>query len=175
MASVQQTAAKRQKTSAPDFSCTNFGQHANFINGLEVPAISGETSVTTAAANNTQIGTVAKSAPEDVDAAIAAAAVSQKGWWARPVGDRERILLQCADAIEKNAADLARVLMWDSASVKGKAMMETMYSASLFRTAAGEARRLYGALLLPQLLPSAALSVTVRCCSPNCCPQLLCL
>ena len=162
MASVQQTAAKRQKTSAPDFSCTNFGQHANFINGLEVPAISGETSVTTAAANNMQIGTVAKSSPEDVDAAIAAAAVSQKGWWARPVGDRERILLQCADAIEKNAADLARVLMWDSASVKGKAMMETMYSASLFRTAAGEARRLYGALLLPQLLPSAALPVTLR-------------
>jgi aldehyde dehydrogenase (NAD+) len=127
-----------------DFSCTNFGKHSNFIGGKEVPAISGATYVTKSPANDVELGTAAKSGPADVDAAIVAAKSAQKEWWARPVSEREEILLKCASAIEANTAALARVLMWDSGSIKGKAMMEVTYSASLFRTAAGEARRLYG-------------------------------
>jgi len=130
--------------SSADFGCINFGAHFNFIDGKEVPAISGATNVTKSPANGQELGTVAKSAAADVDVAVAVAKKTQPSWWERPVLDRVRILIQCADEIEKNAAVLARVLMWDSGSIKGKAMMEVMYSASLFRTAAGEAQRLYG-------------------------------
>jgi len=129
---------------APDLSFADFGFHGNFINGKEVPAADGATMTTTSPATGGVCGSAAASQPVDVDAAVGAATAAQPGWWARPAMEREAVLLRCADALERNVGALARVLMWDSGSVKGKAMMEVMYSASLFRTAAGEARRMYG-------------------------------
>ena len=126
------------------FSFTEFGAHGNFINGVEGASVSGGTCISTCTANGKQLGTFANSGPADVDAAVSAAKAAQVAWARRPVGERSLMLLRCADAIEASAPGLARVLMWDSSSMKGKAFAEVMKSAALFRTAAGEAKRLYG-------------------------------
>jgi aldehyde dehydrogenase (NAD+) len=83
------------------------------------------------------------------DAATAAQAVvaAQEGfrcWSALPPAARERALLAAADRIEAEAERLMDMVIDESGSTITKARAEVAYSASLMRTAAGEARRLYG-------------------------------
>lgn len=76
--------------------------------------------------------------------AVAAAQAGFRAWSALPPAARERALLAAADRIEAEAERLVDILIDESGSTVTKARAEAAYSASLMRTAAGEARRLYG-------------------------------
>lgn len=90
------------------------------------------------------IGEVARGTAEDVDRAVHAARAAQPAWWGMAPAQRERTLLRVADEIERRKPELLDMVMDESGSTITKAHYEVDYSASLFRVAAGEARRLYG-------------------------------
>ncbi len=99
-------------------------------------------------ATSTVMGHAAKGKEADVDAAVEAARQAQPRWWNLPPGDRERILLRCADHIERHGSQLIDTLLQESGSTIGKATFEVNYTPALLRAAAGEARRLYGETFL---------------------------
>ncbi len=76
--------------------------------------------------------------------AVAAAQEGLRGWATLAPAARERVLLAAADLLEAEAERLVDVLIDESGATITKARAEVAYSASLLRTAAGEARRLYG-------------------------------
>ncbi|MBL8046801.1 MAG: aldehyde dehydrogenase family protein, partial [Anaerolineales bacterium] len=115
-----------------------------FINNQEVPATSGETFASYAPATGAVVGYAARARTDDVEQAVHAARHAFSGWAGLPPAERERIMLKCADAIESKREHLMNVLIDESGSTLVKARYEAMYTANLFRAAAGEARRLYG-------------------------------
>jgi aldehyde dehydrogenase (NAD+) len=118
--------------------------HGLFIDGAEQAAQSGETFAVYAPASGEQIGSAARGADTDVDLAVASAVRAAAGWAGLPAGERERILIACAAAIETHAGELLDLVIDESGSTIRKARYEVQYSAALLRAAAGEARRLYG-------------------------------
>ncbi len=115
------------------------------IDGNEVAAIDGETFDVLAPATEEVIGTAQRAKPADVDAAVAAARRGAERWQAMNPAAREGVLLRAADIIAaEGEARFLDTLMDESGSTINKARGEIAYSVDLLRTAAGEARRLYG-------------------------------
>ncbi len=81
---------------------------------------------------------------DDATQAATAARAGFEKWSALPPAERERAMLKAADLLEANVDKLADIIIDESGSVITKARGEVLYSASLMRAAAGEARRLYG-------------------------------
>lgn len=105
----------------------------------------GDTFEVRAPVDDRSLGECDHADASDVDRAVAAARAAQPGWWAAPAGARERLLLQLADALERDgAARFVDVIIDESGSTIRKARAEVAYSVELLRAAAGEARRLYG-------------------------------
>lgn len=117
--------------------------HGHFIHGQEVPAARGETFPSYAPMSGEVLGYAARGTQEDAEAAARSAVQGFAHWSALPPAQRERILLRCADAVETHAEALLNLLMDESGSTITKARYEVEYTASVFRAAAGEARRLY--------------------------------
>ncbi len=122
-------------------SKANYG---NFINGVECAAVSGAVFPVYAPADGALLGQAARSDGRDVDAAVKAARAAWPAWANLAAGERERVLLRAADALEANRERLLELLIDESGSALTKARYEVNYSPSLLRAAAGEARRLYG-------------------------------
>jgi gamma-glutamyl-gamma-aminobutyraldehyde dehydrogenase len=80
-----------------------------FIDGVIVPALSGETFDSVNPATGRVIAAVAACGQEDVDAAVASArAAFERGEWSRAApGDRKRIMLRFADLLEEHLDELA--------------------------------------------------------------------
>ena len=114
----------------------------HFIGGVETRA--RETFEVLDPSTRTGIGTAAVGSESDVDAAVESATTAQRAWINLPPGDRERILLRCADHLEAEGAAMTETLLRESGSTITKAQFEVRYSPALLRAAAGEARRLYG-------------------------------
>lgn len=115
-----------------------------FIGGREVAAHSGETFPSIAPEHGVVLGDAARARGEDVDAAVTAAREAFARWAGLSPGDRERVLLRCADAVEAAESRLLDWVIDESGSTITKARYEVRYSANLLRAAAGESRRLYG-------------------------------
>jgi len=115
-----------------------------WIGGKEEDAKSGLRFDVMAPADGACIGTAARAGAEDVDLAVRAARAGFEAWSGMPVGEREAILLRAADLVEKRAEPLTELLIDESGSACMKAKYEVMKGVELLRTAAGEARRLYG-------------------------------
>ena len=114
----------------------------NFINGKLI-----ETTETFAVLNpftGEKIADVARSNAEDAKLAVESAHQAFPNWANLAAWEREKILLVCADAFEKNAETLTNLLIDESGSCITKARYETGYTPRLLRAAAGEATRLYG-------------------------------
>jgi aldehyde dehydrogenase (NAD+) len=118
--------------------------YGHFIHGGEVSAVSGETFPSYALMTGEILGHAARGSAADVDAAVKSARAGFKTWASLPPAERERVLLRAADLLETRANSLTDILIDESGSVITKARAEVLYSASLLRAAAGEARRLYG-------------------------------
>lgn len=114
------------------------------IGGQECPAEAGESFEVYAPADGALVGIAARARDVDVRKAVEAAQSAQAAWAGMPPAQREKLMLNIADLIEAQAATLMQVLIDESGSALRKAEYEATYSASLFRAAAGEVRRLYG-------------------------------
>jgi aldehyde dehydrogenase (NAD+) len=97
-----------------------------------------------APAGGQKIGSAARASASDVEQAVQAARRGFVAWSALAVGQREEILLRAADRVQANAAELTELLIDESGSTLTKAKYEVLKGVELLRTAAGEARRLYG-------------------------------
>jgi len=122
-------------------------KRGHFINGVE-NAREGASFDVLDPTTGTVMGHAAQGTEADVDHAVEAARQAQPRWWNLPPGDRERILLRCADHLEQNGDQLIETLLAESGSTLGKSTFEVNYTPALLRAAAGEARRLYGETFL---------------------------
>jgi acyl-CoA reductase-like NAD-dependent aldehyde dehydrogenase len=114
----------------------------NFIDGKLIEA--AETFAVLNPFTGETLGSVACSKVQDVEIAVESSHQSFTNWANLAAWEREKILLKCADALEKNAEKLTDILIDESGSCITKARYETGYTPRLFRAAAGEATRLYG-------------------------------
>lgn len=106
------------------------------------------------------VGHVPMCDPAVMTRAIDAAAAASVSWGESLARDRELILIRMADAVERHGADLADLLIDEAGSTLLKARYEVASTAALLRSAAGEARRIFG-----EVMPSDArgcLSFTLR-------------
>jgi acyl-CoA reductase-like NAD-dependent aldehyde dehydrogenase len=127
---------------------TNFSHHlhhaGHFIDGQERPSANESIFEVLNPGSEAQLGTAARGDAADAETAVQAARRAFPGWANRPPAERERIMLQAADAVAANADRFIDLLIDESGSTIGKARHEVVYGADLLRAAAGEARRLYG-------------------------------
>lgn len=115
------------------------------INGAEVPAVSGLTFEVLSPSTREAIGTAARAGTDDVDSAVKSARAGFAAWQSLSPAEREAVLLRAADALDGETSErLVELLIEESGSTISKAGFEVAYTRDLLRTAAGEARRLYG-------------------------------
>ncbi|GLP96375.1 aldehyde dehydrogenase family protein [Paraferrimonas sedimenticola] len=115
------------------------------IDGQWQDAVSGATFEVLSPATEEVFAKVARADKADVDKAVAAAREGFKTWSSLAPKLREQALLKAAEIIEaEGEARLLDILIDESGSTITKAKFEIAYTVDLFRTAAGEARRLYG-------------------------------
>jgi aldehyde dehydrogenase (NAD+) len=115
-----------------------------WIDGRECLAADGATFEVFNPQTGAAMGVVPRASKADADAAVESARRAAVGWAKLVPAERERIMLRIADTIEAHEAELLALVIDESGSTLQKARYEVLYSASLFRAAAGEARRLYG-------------------------------
>ena len=115
-----------------------------WIDGAEVPSASGSTFDVLSPSTREVVGTAARADAADVDAAVASARSGFARWQELPPAGREAVLLGAADRLDDHAAEFVDLLIDESGSTISKAGFEIAYTRDLLRTAAGEARRLYG-------------------------------
>jgi 1-pyrroline dehydrogenase len=118
--------------------------YQQFIGGSFVDAASGETLEVINPANDRAIAAVPKSADEDVDRAVNAAATAFETWKATTPQDRSLMLLKVADLLEARADELGRLESANAGKPVGAAIDEMAVCAVLFRFFAGAARVMDG-------------------------------
>lgn len=115
------------------------------INGQSCQASSGGYFAVSAPADGKVIGQAAMATAVDVDKAVTLACEGFTQWSALAPSRREACLLKAADLVEQQGMErLLDLLIDESGSTITKARNEIRYTVDLLRTAAGEARRLYG-------------------------------
>src|SRR6478735_219807 len=122
----------------------------NVIGGEERGASGGGTFEKLAPATGEVLSLVARSAAEDVAAAVAAAEAAQPAWAARPVEERGRIVRRVAQLLERDRERVAAVVSAETGKSPKDARGETDGAIELGYFIAGEGRRFYG-----KTMPSA--------------------
>ena len=79
----------------------------NHIDGVSVPAVSGQTFETISPTDLSEIAKVARGESTDIDQAVAAAKAAFPGWSRTPGAERRKILIKVAEAIEARAEEIA--------------------------------------------------------------------
>ncbi|MFI1294221.1 aldehyde dehydrogenase family protein [Streptomyces sp. NPDC020792] len=90
------------------------------------------------------IATVPAATPEDVDAAVARAAVAQTRWAALAPADRARLLRRFAATVDEHLEELAQLEVREAGHVIGNARWEAGNARDLLDFAAGGVERLSG-------------------------------
>jgi aldehyde dehydrogenase (NAD+) len=120
-------------------------EHGLIIAGGRRSASSGETFEVLCPETEQPLARVARAGAADVDLAVAAARSGFSQWSSLAPKEREAALLRAADLVaEEGEARFLDTLIDESGSAITKARFEINYTVDLLRTAAGEARRLYG-------------------------------
>ncbi|GAA5525448.1 glutarate-semialdehyde dehydrogenase [Microbulbifer aestuariivivens] len=110
-----------------------------------MPAANGGTFEVTAPATGAVLAQVPRAGAGDVDCAVRAAVRGFEAWYRLRPAEREAALLRAASLAEaEGQARFLDTLIDESGSTITKARGEIAYTVDLLRTAAGEARRLYG-------------------------------
>ncbi|MDB6179238.1 aldehyde dehydrogenase family protein [Paracoccus sp. Z330] len=97
-------------------------RYDNFIGGQWMPPKSGKYFINTTPITGGEIGEIARSNADDVEAALDAAHAVKDKWGQTSVAERSNILMRIADRIETNLELLATAETWDN----GKPIRETM-------------------------------------------------
>ncbi len=103
---------------------------------------------------------VAQGTREDALRAVTCAYAAKDAWANVMVSERAALLLRAADIIASKVEELRDVIIAESGSTFGKAMFEVMYCIDLLRSAAGDARHIFGDTL-PMSMPGQ-IGMTIR-------------
>ncbi|GAI35101.1 unnamed protein product, partial [marine sediment metagenome] len=117
---------------------------ANWINGQERPAISGELFDKLNPANGKPMCRVARSRAEDVCQAVEAAREAQLGWADTPPVKRGHVLHDVAMGLRKHREEVAQIVALETGKSYKSALGETDGAIALGLFMAGEGQRLYG-------------------------------
>lgn len=116
---------------------------ANWINGQERPAISGELFDKLNPANGKPMCRVARSRAEDVCQAVEAAREAQLGWADTPPVKRGHVLHDVAMGLRKHHEEVAQIVALETGKSYKSALEETDGAIALGLFMAGEGQRLY--------------------------------
>jgi aldehyde dehydrogenase (NAD+) len=126
----------------------------NFINGEWVESSSGVAFEDRNPANTHElVGMFPRSTPEDVDAAVRAAADAFESWRLVPAPKRAEILYRAAETLVKRKDELARDMTREMGKVLAEARGDVQEAIDMTYYMAGEGRRLFGQAT-PSELPS---------------------
>jgi len=87
---------------------------------------------------------VAQANRADALRAVESAYAARAGWGGMIVSERAAFLLRAADILATKVDEIREVLIDESGSTFGKAMFEVFYCIDLLRSAAGDARHIFG-------------------------------
>jgi aldehyde dehydrogenase (NAD+)/betaine-aldehyde dehydrogenase len=119
-----------------------------YIGGQFVDALAGATIEVINPADGTVLAAVAEARAEDIDRAVVVAQRAFPAWSARPAAERGRLLLALADAIEDNAAELARLESLDTGHpIRDTSMLDVPRTAAAYRYFGGMADKHQGAVV----------------------------
>src|SRR5215813_208113 len=119
-----------------------------FIAGEFVDAVDRGVIETLNPHDNSRLAEVAEAREADIDRAVAAATAAFPAWRDTAAADRGRLLLKLADAIEANAAELARIESMDTGHpIRDALSLDVPRTAATFRYFGGMADKLQGAVV----------------------------
>ena len=119
-----------------------------FIGGELVDAADGATFAVANPHDGSHLADVAEARAEDVDRAVAAARSAFPAWSATAAAERGRLLLRLADAIEANAAELARLESTDTGHpIRDSTRLDVPRTAATFRYFGGMADKFEGTVV----------------------------
>jgi aldehyde dehydrogenase (NAD+) len=119
-----------------------------YIGGEFVDGLAGGTIEVINPADGTVLASVAEARAEDIDRAVLAARRAFPGWSATPAADRGRLLLSLADAIEANAAELARLESLDTGHpIRDSSRLDVPRTAAAYRYFGGIADKHEGSVI----------------------------
>lgn len=98
-------------------------------------------------ANGELLARIPEASAEQVDAALGAARMAQKGWAAKPAIERAGYLRRIAGKVRANAERLARIITAEQGKVPALAEVEVAFTADYLDYMAEWARRLEGEVL----------------------------
>lgn len=125
-------------------SAVEAATYKNYVDGKWVHAKSGQVLESRNPATGEVLGLVAKSGPDDVDAAVRAAARAYQSWRRVPAPRRAEALFRVAALIEKHKEDLARLMTQEMGKVLAETRGDVQEAIDMSYFIAGEGRRLHG-------------------------------
>ncbi|MEA3178390.1 MAG: hypothetical protein QOI59_1913 [Gammaproteobacteria bacterium] len=131
-----------------------------YIDGKWTPAADGAMADDFNPATGALFARVAQAGRADALRAVEAAYRARESWGRLIVSERAAILLRAADILASKVDEIREVLIEESGSTFGKSMFEVFYCVDLLRSAAGDARHIFG-----ETLPHSAsgqIGMTVR-------------
>lgn len=131
-----------------------------YIDGKWMPAADGAMADDFNPATGARFARVAQAGRADALRAVEAAYRAREAWGRMIVSERAAILLRAADVLAGKVDEIREVLIEESGSTFGKAMFEVLYCIDLLRSAAGDARHIFGETLPHSM--SGQIGMTVR-------------
>jgi acyl-CoA reductase-like NAD-dependent aldehyde dehydrogenase len=131
-----------------------------YIDGKWAPAADGAMADDFNPATGALFARVAQAGRADALRAVEAAYRARETWGRMIVSERATILLRAADVLAGKVDEIREVLIEESGSTFGKAMFEVFFCIDLLRSAAGDARHIFGETL-PHSMPGQ-IGMTVR-------------
>jgi aldehyde dehydrogenase (NAD+) len=125
-------------------SAVEVATYKNYIGGDWVPAKSGRVMETLNPATGEVLGLVPESGPEDVEAAVQAAARAYPSWRRMPAPRRAEILFRVAELILRRKEELARLMTQEMGKVLTETRGDVQEAIDMSYFIAGEGRRLHG-------------------------------
>jgi aldehyde dehydrogenase (NAD+) len=134
--------------------------YSNFINGEWVPAASGETFENRNPANTEDlIGHFQKSAPADVERAVAVAERAYAAWRLVPAPGRAEVLYRAAQLFAERKAGFSRDMTREMGKVLAETAGDVQEAIDMAQLMAGEGRRLHGQTTPSELRNKFAMSM----------------
>ncbi|MGZ5385185.1 MAG: aldehyde dehydrogenase family protein, partial [Acidimicrobiia bacterium] len=118
-----------------------------YIGGEFVDAVAGSTFEVFNPHDGSKLADVAEARADDVDKAVAAATAAFPSWAKTPAMERGKLLLDLADAVERNAGELARLESLDTGHpIRDSTRLDVPRTAATFRYFGGMADKYQGSL-----------------------------
>jgi acyl-CoA reductase-like NAD-dependent aldehyde dehydrogenase len=135
-------------------------EYSLYINGEWAVAADGAVADDFNPATGALYARVAQAGRADALRAVESAYAARAAWARVVVSDRAEILLRAADILARKVDEIREVLIEESGSTFGKSMFEVFYCIDLLRSAAGDARHIFGETL-PHSMPGQ-IGMTLR-------------